>query len=232
MQGMYVGIKTFDGSFYRVDCRRSLIQKGFKDEGGKVYFVNIPSANIRQCVESLKAVSQLSFKDSYTNKVFEIEMSQLNRNVEILVTDLTNAKSRLLEESEYKSVLSFNWNGLFNEKGDLTISSIFEVYPDTIHNLCELSKEIISIGALFYIKNSGIETDMRIKMSQLIELIIEFDKVIAEVVPNENTPFAIYNWFLQGCPINNGETIPDGSNEGCCPHYRFNNGCNGGCFGK
>ena len=86
---------------------------------------------------------------------------------------------------------------------------------------------------LFYIKNGGDNTNIRMNMSDIIQLVVSFNDYIAAIPVNENTPMEIHTWFLQGCPlnINPDETIPGGgdndSNHKCCGH--FDGGCSSCC---
>ena len=200
MEGMYIGIKA-NNEIYRVDCRRSLVQKGVIDLMGKALFSDIGSAFIRQAVESLKGVSQLSFKDYETGMVFEIEMHQLTRNVNILMTDCSNGFSRLLEPNEFKVVIDNSWLNLFDVNGNLLISTIFDVTSLDLSQLCNLSKDILNIGLLHYIKNGGTSTDIRVNMAQIIPIVISHDDYISTIQMNENTPMLIQQWYENGCPL-------------------------------
>ena len=200
MEGMYIGIKA-NNEIYRVDCRRSLVQKGVIDLMGKALFSDIGSAFIRQAVESLKGVSQLSFKDYETGMVFEIEMHQLTRNVNILMTDCSNGFSRLLESNEFKVVIDNSWLNLFDVNGNLLISTIFDVTSLDLSQLCNLSKDILNIGLLHYIKNGGTSTDIRVNMAQIIPIVISHDDYISTIQMNENTPMLIQQWYENGCPL-------------------------------
>jgi len=201
MEGMYIGIKINNNELYRVDCRRSLVQKGAVDLTGVALFADIGSAFIRQNVESLKGVSQLSFKDYETGMVFEIEMHQATRNVNILMTDSVTGLSRLLLPSEFKVIIDTSWFNVIDENGNLAVSTIFEVNSIDLSRLCNMSKDILNIGLLHYIKVGGSATDIRINMAQIIPIIIAHDDYIATIQMNENTPILIQQWYENGCPL-------------------------------
>ena len=201
MEGMYIGIKLNNNEMYRVDCRRSLVQKGCIDVSGYALFNDVGSSFIRQTVESLKGVSQLSFKDYETGIVFEIEMHQRTRNVTIIMTDSATGASRLLNSFEFRMVIDDSWFNLFDEKGNLVASTIFDVNCIDLSRLCNLSKDILTIGLLHYIKNGGTSNDIRVNMAQIIPIVISHDDYIATVQMTENTPVLIEQWYDNGCPL-------------------------------
>lgn len=202
MLNKLIGIKVDGVGSYRIDTRKSKVQF-FDRTIGNNFFKDIEYRDITQAVNRLKNVSQLMFKCPLTGYVFEIEMTYGKEAVSILMTNTVgDGSSRLLLKNEFVIDYGENWNDLFDSNGNLIGASLDNITLKDIHDLCSLSKDVINIGILYYIKINCKGEEMKARMAEIIKLVVRENKFIATIICTDETIINIENWYRSGCPMN------------------------------
>ena len=202
---IFVGISVKSVGKFRVNVRKSLIEyydsvitsSNMFDNNA---FRSLPSKMISQRVDSIKQISELTFR--YNNYTFEIEIPKENMSkITVILTNLDTYESRLLNSDEFVVDTGISWANLFDGNGELEGEGFLQIPYIDLTQLCSLAKDIIIVSNSFYIRHGYNSDELATELADIMNLVVRNNNYIATIRNDHYTYQDIVNWLSAGRPV-------------------------------